>query len=54
MSGSEIDIVQGKAKEAARSYRTKDAIKKSSDRIVHGLRCKDEKKRETKQSDVSA
>ena len=47
MSGSEIDIVQGKAEEAVRSYRTTDAAKKLSDRIVQGLLCKDyqEKKR---------
>ena len=41
MSGSEIDIVQSKSKETVRSYRTKGATKKSLDRIVHGLRCKD-------------
>ena len=41
MSGSEIDIVQGKAKEVVRSYRTKDATEKSPDRIVHGLRGKE-------------
>ena len=34
MSGSEIDIVQDKTKEAVRSYRTVQATKKSPDRIV--------------------
>ena len=39
MSGSKIDIVQDKAIEASRSYRTVHATEKSLDRIVHGLRC---------------
>ena len=36
MRGSEIDIVQGKAKEAARLYRTWRNRRRPLDRIVHG------------------
>ena len=55
MSGSEIDIVQNRAKEVVRSYRTKDATEKPPDRIVHGLRGKEKRReKETRQSDVSA
>ena len=54
MRGSEIDIVHHKAKRVVRSYRTRGAKNISPDHIVHGLRWWGRKRKETRQSDVSA
>ena len=56
MRGSEIDIVQ---ENSTRLYRTRKTTRwyrtrpNSSDRIVHGLQCEEQRENEIEQSDVS-